>query len=1009
MSLWSESSPAYQSRKASFQEIFSQTGDIKLKQLSINAIRIKDGQARVVVAVELDGKDKATGQDAPYLGKLDRCIYLSKESGIWKIWLYTPSSFIDALLSARSRPERLWLLRQEREQVTEGKFRGFLEQDNKATEARNFDQALWFNDIAFDIATVLGRADFQAEAYQYRGYTHTKQSDYARAQKDFSQALQLFRDGLSQTEVIKQRLKPLTQKEFEDRLWQQLQRGEDAKTMGDRFEAESKAFAVYTGLRQGEANALDNLGTVYEATGRYAEAFTYWNDSLAGFQELEQWLPSERWPKESQSAVLLNLGVLYLKTSQHALALNKLNQGLAIVRQFADKDKETTALNSRALVYHDLKKDEEAERDYRESLEIARARADVEGQIYALNNLAIIYKEARRYKQAEDYLAQGLSLAQSLKDRVAEVNCQITLGSVYYDQRKYALAQPLFEAGIKAAAAMGSPEIGFLSYANLGDVYHVQKQWAKAADAYRRAISLIESIRGGIREQSLQTGFFQRYTEAYKSLAICSLELSLPPEDSFAISESGKARALVDLLIRSKPGLKGITEDDRRKERELDAQITHLTKELIRLNSGGKSSGDADQIKQQLEAARSDYSEFRRDLFLRYPDLKTQQAVFEPVSLSGLNESVLAKEPGVVVFSYLVTQDETILYVIRSDAAQRQPVLTTYRLPLKRDELIAQAQVFWQRCQTSGQQAPARGVTVVPVRGAKPSYQAAAATLFQSLIAPAERELAGKTHLVIVPDGALNRLPFQALMDKHGKFLIERCAISYAPSVTALVKMVERARRNRSLNDAANSQQNSTPMLVMGRAPQLEKFAELPATGPEARAIASLFGVSPFIGAEASESRAKAEMGRARYIHFAAHGDLNEAMPMYSAIVLARDQQEDGLLHAREIFDLDLNAELVVLSACQTALGQDINGEGIVGLSWSLFVAGVSTTVVSQWSVQDDSTRELMENFYAHLKKEDHRPDNFAVALRKAQLSLLQSRRYGGPYFWAPFVLVGAW
>lgn len=1006
MSLWSENSPAYHDRKAALQEIFSQTGEIKLKSLSLGSIRIVDMQARAPVAVELSGKDKATGRDSPHLGKLDRCVYLSKEEGAWRIWLYAPSSLIDALFSARGKPERLWLLKQEHEQVTEVIFDGFLAQGQKETEAGKFDQALWLNDIALDIATVLDRAASQAWSHQHRGQIYVKQGDYAGALGSFSQALHLFWNELSKTKIVQQHLKPSTQQE---RLLRRLELGEAPEAIAKEIADESKSAAHYAGLKDGEASALDNLGVAYTETGRYAEAFTSWNDALASSQELEQWLPSANFPKENQSTILNNLGLLYFKTGQNAEALAKLNQSLESARRFADSYKESAVLNNRALVYHAMKKDEDAETDYRQSLQIARARSDIDGQTSALNNLAIIRKELRQYKQAEDYLAQSLSLAQSAKDRASEVRSKIILGSLYYDEGRYSLAEPLFEAGVNIAAAMGSPEIGFLSYSDLGDVYRAQKRWAKAAGAYRQAISLIENIRGATKEQSLQTGFFEQYTEPYRSLAICSLQLSLPPEDAFAISESGKARALVDLLTRSRSGLKGITAEERRKERELDFNITRLTAELTGGNSDGKFAKDADRVKQQLESARNEYSEFRRDLFLRYPDLKTQQAGFDLASLSDLNESVLAREPGVAVLSYLVTKAETILFVIRSGAAGGQPVLKTLRLPLKRDELIARARDFWRQCQTGGQQVAARRADVVPVLGARTAYQAAAAELFQSLIAPAEPELAGKTHLVIIPDGALNRLPFQALMDKRGKFLIERYAVSYAPSVTALIKMIERARRNRALNDAAGKKQDSMPMLVMGHAPRLGKFGDLPATESETRAIASMFRVSPFIGEDASEGRAKAEMGRARYIHFAVHGDLNEAAPMYSAVVLARDQQEDGLLHAREILDLDLKAELVVLSACQTALGQEVNGEGIVGLSWSLFVAGASSTVVSQWPVRDDSTRELMANFYARLKTQGGRPDNFAAALREAQLSLLRGRGYRGPYFWAPFVLVGAW
>jgi CHAT domain-containing protein len=184
----------------------------------------------------------------------------------------------------------------------------------------------------------------------------------------------------------------------------------------------------------------------------------------------------------------------------------------------------------------------------------------------------------------------------------------------------------------------------------------------------------------------------------------------------------------------------------------------------------------------------------------------------------------------------------------------------------------------------------------------------------------------------------------------------------------------------------------------------------LPGTQREAEALRRTFqGTALYTDARAQEATAKQEAGGFRYVHLATHGFVNDAAPLLSNIVLAqpgKESREDGFLTAREIFDLKLKAEMVVLSACNTARGEARTGEGMIGLTWALFVAGAPTTVVSQWSVYDTSTARLMERFYTRLagKKEGK-----GAALRGAALELRREKRYRHPYYWAPFVLFGAW
>jgi CHAT domain-containing protein len=278
-----------------------------------------------------------------------------------------------------------------------------------------------------------------------------------------------------------------------------------------------------------------------------------------------------------------------------------------------------------------------------------------------------------------------------------------------------------------------------------------------------------------------------------------------------------------------------------------------------------------------------------------------------------------------------------------------------------------------------------------------------ARALFGLLVAPAGAVTAGTTRLLVAPDASLWELPFQALQDGEGRFLVERAAIAYAPSLTALTtaRAAPRPERPRELLALGN------PVLAAGGPPPLVE-AERQVAAIARRFPAGLRDVR--VGPAATEAAIKAEAGRSRIVHIAAHGTLDAASPMYSALLLAPGSAEDdGRFEARELAELDLDSSLVVLSACETARGRVSAGEGIIGLSWAALVAGARRVVVSQWKVDAASTTDLMTGFYRHLRAPADAPaQDEADALRAAALELLRSPASRHPFYWAAFTVVGA-
>jgi CHAT domain-containing protein len=221
--------------------------------------------------------------------------------------------------------------------------------------------------------------------------------------------------------------------------------------------------------------------------------------------------------------------------------------------------------------------------------------------------------------------------------------------------------------------------------------------------------------------------------------------------------------------------------------------------------------------------------------------------------------------------------------------------------------------------------------------------------------------------------------------------------------------MVRQGDRQRTAA-AARPDKDQTPLLAVGRPRFTRDLKDLENTETEVKTIGRLFGDRGelLLGDRASRKEVQARIGKARRLHFATHGLVNEARPMFSSLALTpAAADDDGRLYAHDVMNLNLSAELVVLSACETALGREYRGEGTVGLSWAFFVAGAPSVVVTQWSVADATTSTLMQRFYRNLTAA--KPPSKGEALRQAQLSLLKDRKTRHPFYWAPFILIGDW
>jgi CHAT domain-containing protein len=525
------------------------------------------------------------------------------------------------------------------------------------------------------------------------------------------------------------------------------------------------------------------------------------------------------------------------------------------------------------------------------------------------------------------------------------------------------------------------------------------RRQAEARQSFTEAVAIIERLRtqtAGDADDSQR--YFADGLLAHHGL-LHLLAQENRAREALALAERAKARTLLDVLQQGRVSIqKAMTSEEREQERRLKSGLAMLNTQLTHITQSGKPDPQrVSEIKPRLEKARLDYEAFQTSLYTTHPELRTRRGDAPIITAEELASLISA--PNSALLEYVVTDDATYLFAITKAADRRDADVQVFTLPIKRAELAGQVESFRRS-----------------LAGRDLGFRDEARRLYDLLLKPAQAQLRGKTDLVIAPDDRLWELPFQALLAGDGRFVLEKCAVSYAPSLTVLREMAK-ARRRGAETSRTSLLAFGNPALgkeTMARAALVvrdESLDQLPDAEAEVKGIGRLYGAARskiYVGAEAREDRAKNEAGAFRVLHFATHGVLNNAAPMYSHLVLAQgDKNEDGLLEAWELMQMDLHADLAVLSACETARGRYGAGEGVIGLTWALFVAGVPATVVSQWKVESASARELMLGFHRNLRAPSREPAPKAEALRQAALKLMRNPATSHPFYWAGFVLVG--
>jgi CHAT domain-containing protein/Tfp pilus assembly protein PilF len=855
-------------------------------------------------------------------------------------------------------------------------------QNNKG----DYAQALETFHKILALSEALGNKAGIGRALNAIGDVHSRQGDYAQALENFHKGLRLS-EALGDKAGVGRALYNIGNVH--------LSQGDYAQAL-EHFR-KSLTLSEDLGDKVAVGRSLIGIGTVHSRQGDYARALEHFRKSLTLSEDLGD--------KAYVGRSLGSIGVVHSRQGDYAQALEHYRKSLAMFEALGDKARIATSLINIGNVHSSQGAYAQALEHYQKSLALSEDLGEKAGISDALNNIGNIHSRQGDYAQALEHFRKSLAMREDLGDKAGVSRTLIDMGNASGLQGNYAQALDFAGRATVLAKQFGYPVEFWRAQTVAGRSYRALNQLTHARQAFEEAIDAIETLRaqvaGGAQEQQRS---FEDKLDSYQAM----VELLVAQNQSgaaLAYAERAKARALLDVLHNGHVNVaKAMTVAEQEKEQGFNNHLVSLNTQISRENLRPQpDSARLNDLKAQLQEARLGYEGFQTALYAAHSELKAQRGEAPPLTLE--QARALLPDAQSALLEYVVTDDRAYLFALTVKAGGTSVELKVYPLEIKGKELGDRAAKFRETLAQGG-----------------PGFRQPARELYDLLLKPAAAQLQGKTSLIIVPDGALWELPFQALLAAPNRYLIEDCAISYAPSLTALREMNKLRDGKKDSTGASTLLAFGNPALgkqTIARAKSVlmdEKLDPLPDAERQVNTLKQIYGATKskiYTGAEAREERAKAEAGAYRILHLATHGILNDSSPMYSRVLLAQaegDANEDGLLEAWEIMKMDLRADMAVLSACETARGRVGAGEGMIGLSWALFVAGCPTTVVSQWKVESASTTELMVEFHRQLKSQMANPSggiSAARALREASLKLRRKSAYRHPFYWAGFVVAG--
>ena len=777
---------------------------------------------------------------------------------------------------------------------------------------------------------------------------------------------------------------------------------------GNRVEAIAELNAAYrsivdVGNLELEENVHSQLAYLYDLQNECAQSLQHAKAVLALGKELKS-------PYVGRYTG--NVGGAYACLGDMTEAINYYNQALEISADPRNSDSSNLASLLINIAETKVSNYSEALPLLERASTLSQSITNPTMKMRVLLGLGALYLENGNQTKALGLTRAALKIAQQTGAAVPEGNSWNLLGRVHFSMSDHVQATEAHRSALDIGERTNTPQVVWHALAGLAAVFEKQGKVEQAAQHYQQAIETIEDVRSRIGISEDRASFLADKVGIYKKL----IDLLIASEgkgkstqtaavEAFRYVERARARAFLDSLAEARVDIENAAPELTKRQQELQQRISQLTTQLIKERAQEISRQDKTKIvklEKGLSQADTELADWLRELRRRNPRYARLKYP-EPITLDRAQQLL---DDQTILLSYSLSEPQSFLFALTRTGFQVK------RLP---SEAMLRESVHKFLAAITDRNNPA------PVE-----YRRQAALLSQYLLQPVSTMLAGKKRLVVVADGALHRLPFEALLlpgtPAQGDlrklpYLIRRFAISYAPSASVLAELQDEQRAGASrgfiaFGDPVYEQRAESGVASALRAGGVGRvnLQPLPHSREEISGIAKLFADEEravFFAEDATEENVKApeRLSRYRMVHFSTHGYVNEARPRFSGLLLSSPQTnrqgEDGLLSAYEVFNLKLQADLVVLSACETGLGKEVKGEGLMSLMRAFMYAGASSVVISLWNVNDESASDLMIRFYRHLKTGMSKGE----ALRQAQLETIDDN--GFPFFWAPFILVG--
>ena len=767
-------------------------------------------------------------------------------------------------------------------------------------------------------------------------------NQYAQARDQFQEAYKLFVELGNQEQVVETL----------------LELGLVAEKQGDfpqalEFYQKAESLASANDLQAGLSKAHLYQANSYWYQGDYQKAFRFQKEAL----EIAEAMGDKR----QQTFIYNTLGLIYWTLNDSPRALSNLNRSLQLAEGIQSPLDVASANNNIGLVYRKDKNYEKSIEYFNRALEKDIELKSKWGQGYTHRNLGMSFMRMGKLDEAETHIVKAMELSREINNQINLVKSMLESAHLAMERNDCEKAVPIFQETGQLAAKLNIAEVHWRALRGEGFCLAKGRKLAEAAEVYKQAVEVVDRMRAAIKVEEFQNGFLTDKQDVYKELILVLLDLG-KVEASFDYAERAKSRSFIDLLGNQKISLKNDVSQKLYDALTDQKQKIRSLEDALGAARAGQDDEAIKQASESLVAARNRY----QDLLIQAKEESPEISNFVTVESIALKELDALLEPQVALVEYLVTDNELVAWVIRKGGIE------VARTPVNEKELNALIQDYLKRMQ---QLAP---------------LEDQSARLYNYLISPIDKLIAEKRVLGIIPNGLLHYISFASLKDKDG-YLVEKHPLFYSPSASVIrFTFARKYEKN-----------GKVKVLALGNPDLGDLNYDLPLAEMEANAIKWDFPqIDVLTRDKATESWLAEHIGDYQIIHIASHGEFDPVNPLFSSLKLTKDKKADGNFEVNEVFSLNIKADLVTLSACQTGLGKITGGDELVGLNRAFIYAGTHALLSSLWRVSDISTAVLIKHFYRNYVRE-----NKSESLRKAQLQV--KKLYPHPAYWAGFNLTG--